>query len=130
MMPAILNRHFSKLKERYPEATLAMLPSGAALITVPGMPLPPGWSMGFSAIRFIAPLGYPNAVPDCFWADKELRLKGNRMPQNAKLDNPVPEVNLPGLWYSWHVQPNNWNANRDDLLTYLAVIMARFGELR
>lgn len=130
MIPAIPNRHFSKLQERYPDATLTMLPSGAALITVPAVSLPTGWSKPTSSIRFIAPVGYPSAVPDCFWADKDLRLAENRMPQNASADNPVPELNLPGLWFSWHVQANNWNPNRDNLLSYLATIMARFGERR
>lgn len=81
--------------------------------------------MPTTAVRLIVPLGYPMARPDCFWADASLRLAGGGMPQNSA-PTPVPETAEPALWFSWHLtQP--WDPARDNLLTWLAVIVGRLG---
>ena len=66
---ALIQAHFGRLKDKYPEATLEMLPGGAGLISVPRHPLPAGWSAAEVMMRFLAPNGYPVAAPDCFWVE-------------------------------------------------------------
>jgi len=119
----IADQQFAILKDRYPFAELHTLPSGAQLITIPNIPLPAGWSQPQSTIHFIAPVGYPLAKPDCFWADRDLRLRHGGMPHASNV-TAIPETNQLQLWFSWHTQ--HWNPNRDNLLTYVRVIEERF----
>ncbi len=122
-----LEQQFSILNSKYENAQMDMLPSGAALITIPEQKLPSGWNKSTSTLKFIAPAGYPFGNPDCFWADVDLRLKNGSMPQASNISAP-PEVSESLLWFSWHVQ--SWNANRDNLLSYVGVIMNRFIEAK
>lgn len=122
-----LQEQFEILKSEFPQATLQPLPSGAALVTLPEFPLLSGWSQTRTTIKFLAPVGYPFAKPDCFWADKDLRPQTQAMPQNAGF-NPIPEVPGEHLWFSWHV--GQWNPNRDNLSTFVHVIEARLKEAR
>jgi hypothetical protein len=123
---AIVDEQIQQLEAAWPGTTHAPLPSGASLIKIPELKLPPGWSRASSAIRFLAPIGYPHAKPDCFWADHGLRLANGAMPNAANENNPIPEAPSEpmGLWFSWHVA--QWNPNRDTLLTFLNVIQDRF----
>lgn len=132
MLSPITHRQFTRVQERYPAATLQELPSGAALVTIPDASLPPGWTPLKTTIRFIVPAGYPGPVPDCFWSDSVLTVNGGGMPQASNASNPIPEVNLPAHWFSWHVTDSarNWNPNRDDLLTYVSIVLDRFRDLR
>ena len=85
--------------------------------------------MDKTTIRFIAPVGYPTAKPDCFWADRGFRLATSAMPSNTA-ENQIPETSITAHWFSWHVHESQWNANRDDLVTYFGVIQDRFREVR
>jgi hypothetical protein len=121
----VIAEQFADVMARFKGATLERLPCGAALITVPNFPLPPGWSRAESNIRFLAPEKYPFANPDCFWADGDLRLANGGEPRNSAL-NPIPETSLGKLrWFSWHVR-TNWNPSRDTLLSWMASITERF----
>lgn len=126
MLSPVTHKQFERLKSRYSDAELQELPSGAALVTVPGIVLPAGWSLPSTSIRFIVPAGYPGPAPDCFWADETLRLASGGEPQASNIQA-VPETGRPGRWFSWHVTEaaNNWNPNRDDLLTYFAIVQGR-----
>jgi E2/UBC family protein E len=126
MLSPVTLKQFERLKQRYPDATLDPLPSGSALLTIPNVPLPAGWSTAISTLRFIVPNGYPGPSPDCFWADERLALANNQQPQASQI-NQIPETPHRGRWFSWHVVENarNWNPSRDDLLTYVGIIMDR-----
>jgi len=132
MLSPITHRQFARVQERYPAVTLMELPSGAALLTVPNIPLPPGWSHPTTTIRFIVPAGYPGPAPDCFWSDVVLTVNGGGMPQASQPSSAIPETNMSPQWYSWHVTyaAKNWNPNRDDLMTYLSIVLDRFREVR
>jgi hypothetical protein len=123
---AILDDHLNELSAALPDSSYERLPSGAVLVIVPNVRINQGWSHESVTIRFLAPVGYPHAKPDCFWSDPNLRLGNQAMPNATNTNNPIPEVpNQPGyLWFSWHVA--QWNPNRDTLLTYLNVIKDRF----
>jgi E2/UBC family protein E len=122
-----LQEQFEILKSEYPEASIQQLPSGAALIVIPSFSLPKGWSQDKTTIKFIAPVGYPFAKPDCFWVDQNVRLQNQTMPQSSGL-NAIPEVGGNHLWFSWHV--GQWNPNRDNLSTYVRVIEERLKDPR
>lgn len=119
----VLQAQFGALQERHAGAGMRPLPSGAALIEVPSLRLPAGWSRSSTSVRFLAPAGFPYANPDCFWADSGLRLASGALPQNSN-ETAIPETVESGLWFSWHLtQP--WNPNRDSLLTWLATVRER-----
>lgn len=106
---------------------MVALPDGTALVTVPCVSLPPGWSQEVTSLRFLVPVGYPLGKPDCFWADETLRLRSGTLPQSAN-SQPLPHGQGTGVWFSWHV--SSWNPNRDSLLTYVRVIERRLAEAR
>jgi len=127
-MMDILQRQLEDLRKAYPAgAELTQLPSGAVLIELKDVRLPPGWNRGTTSIRFVVPVGYPFAAPDCFWTENDLRLSPNTQPQATNFQ-PIPELNRPGMWFSWHVQ--GWNPNHSNLVTYAKVIEQRLKELR
>lgn len=114
---------FNILKEYIPSATLQVLADGTYLISVPYIQLPDGWSKPSTAIHFIAPVGYPLARPDCFWADPDLLLASGSQPQNTGISS-IPNLASQHLWFSWHL--GSWNPNDDNLMTYINVIKNRF----
>ena len=124
----IIDKQLDDLKSSgYPGAIESRRPDGSVLITVPDIPLQGGWSKNSTSVRFFAPVGYPHAQPDCFWADSDLRLVSGAMPQATNI-SPIPGDGSASLWFSWHV--SRWSPNRDSLLTYLKVIQNRLRECR
>ena len=122
-----LEQQFELLRNYLPQTSLQKLPDGSHLVIVPGFALPTGWSKRSVEVKFVAPVGYPLARPDCFWTDSDLRLQNGSMPQ-ATGGNAIPHVNAQHLWFSWHV--TSWNPNADSLLTYLYVIKRRLHDPR
>jgi E2/UBC family protein E len=114
--------HLEQLRREYPEAQVELRPDGTALVTVPSVQLGPGWNQSTVTLTFVAPVGYPMAQPDCFWADEALRLAEGSMPKNAAVQTP-PFGGSPKVWFSWHV--SGWSASRDSLRSYLRIIMNR-----
>lgn len=124
----------ARLREKSPvlEATLTPLANGGALIKVVQVDLGPGWNRPSADVLFVAPPGYPNAAPDCFWVEPSpLRLANGATPQNSNDSNPIPGDNEPGrrtTWFSWHIQ--GWNPNTNSLWTYYLVIRDRLRPAR
>lgn len=112
------------VRASFPGASAARRGDGTVLVTVPDVPLPPGWNAASTAIFFLAPAGYPAAQPDCFWADASLRLASGMMPQASNM-TPIPGEANPRLWFSWHLT-GGWNPMRDSLLSYVRTIQGRF----
>ena len=125
-MHPVVERHFARFRDRYNSAEIRELPSGAALITVPEIKIPSGWDTDCLSIRFLVPVGYPNAQPDCFWTQPAILLSNGSQPKNTA-QNQIPETNDIWFWFSWHLESGQWNANRDDLVTYFSVVLSRFG---
>jgi len=122
-----LEQQFEILRTYQTQTSLQKLPDGSHLIIVQSFTLPSGWSKPSVDIKFLAPVGYPLARPDCFWTDFDLRLSNGNMPQNTG-QNPIPHISTQHLWFSWHVA--SWNPNVDSLLTYLYVIKRRLCDPR
>lgn len=119
-----IESHLEQLQARMPDATMTAVPGTGWVIRVPHITLPAGWSKGSTGVVFVAPQGYPFANPDCFWADADLRLANNGIPQNAQVNNTIPGTGETALWFSWHLQ-QPWSPNRDDLLTWIGVVKQR-----
>src|SRR5690242_20089017 len=99
---SIVDEQLKALQLEWPAASAQRLPNGTVLITVPEVPLPTGWTKERSTVRFLAPVGYPHAKPDCFWADVDLRRANGALPQAANENQEIPESGgQRGLWFSW-----------------------------
>jgi Prokaryotic E2 family E len=122
-----IDLHVQRLLARVPEATAREVQGHGTLISIPGIALVAGWNKPVTHVHFLAPQGYPFAKPDCFWADQDLRLASGALPQNTQQGNPMPGLPQAGRWFSWHV--DQWNASRDDLLSWLASIRARLAKV-
>jgi hypothetical protein len=123
----ITQEQIQELEQTFHGTSSSQLPDGSVVITVPNVELPAGWNSPTTTVRFVAPVGYPNSKPDCFWTDANLRLASGQIPQNTG-PNPLPNHNGQLLWFSWHTQ--RWSPNFDSLLTYFRVVRNRFAELR
>lgn len=120
-----LQTQFDQLRQLLADAVLRDLDS-SAWVEIPNMELPTGWNMPRSTIAFQVPNGYPQAKPDCFYADANLRLATGALPVNSNVQN--TPAGSPMLWFSWHV--NNWRPNEDSLLTWMRVVERRLRDLR
>jgi hypothetical protein len=78
-------------------------------------------------VRFVIPVGYPAAQPDCFWADENLRLASGAIPTNAAAQM-IPGTAELALWFSWHF--SGWRPSQDDLMTYIRFVLMRFIDAR
>lgn len=121
-----VDTHFKRLREQYPAANCTAMGDGQFLIHIPGVFMPAGWSKSTTNIWFIAPVGYPGAAPDCFWADAGLRLADGRLPQNSG-EQIVPGTTTPALWFSWHI--GRWAPTTHDMRTYASAMRSRFDQL-
>lgn len=122
-----IEEQFQILLGQEHRASLQALPDGSHLVIIPDVKLPSGWSKTTVDVKFIAPVGYPFAQPDCFWADVDLRLSNGNLPMNTQ-QNQIPHNGSPHLWFSWHVA--SWNSNVDSLMTYFFVIKRRLSDPR
>ena len=118
-----LEIHVQRLVSRFPDAQVQEVPNAGTMVTLPAIATPAGWNKPTTSVHFFAPVGYPFARPDCFWADEDLRLASGALPQSANCDTPMPGLGKRALWFSWHM--DHWNASRDSLLTWIASIKER-----
>ena len=124
-MEARVEHEMALLQAAHPGVAVHRDPTGQHLIELPNFPLPPGWSKPRATVLFRLPPAYPEARPDCFWADVDLRLAGGAMPTNTGLP-PEQLLGRNWLWFSWHVQ--RWAAGKDDLVKYVGVITQRLAQ--
>ena len=122
-----LDQHLLLLQSYFKDARLEQRPSGSGLVVCESVILPAGWNKAQITVRFVAPVGYPIAKPDCFWADTDLRLANGAMPKATGF-NPIPETPGSYLWFSWHVA--HWNPNRDTFVSYFRAIQDRLESIQ
>lgn len=121
MQPGPVAEQFRKLEQQVPGSIAQPHDGGSYLITVPNQKLVPGWTKPATTIHFLVTAGFPQARPDCFWADEDLRLSSGTLPQNSAIQSVAGLGQR--LWFSFH--PQTWDPSRDTLLTYLRVIRRR-----
>jgi Prokaryotic E2 family E len=130
---AILDEHIAQLnsvadaERRFSKAEATPAPNGTTLVKLCDFVLPPGWQPTRTNVYFLVPAGYPVARPDTFWTDQGVQLASGVRPSNVGNNQP-PGIPPGLLWFSWH--PAAWNANRDNLVNYVAFIRRRFEEKR
>lgn len=107
----------------HPNASLTERADGSALVMIPDIALPDGWSARSTTIAFVVPVGYPGAMPDCFWTDASLTLSAGGMPANSG-HQPIAGDGPNGLWFSWHLHA--WNHLTDDLMSFARFATSRF----
>jgi hypothetical protein len=122
LTPPVIDQ-LNTLRTQHPDTSWLELENGTVRVSVPGVELPKGWSSPATTVRFVLPVGYPNAQPDCFWTDAGLQLEGGRTPQNTGKQQ-IPGTSETLLWFSWHAQ--SWSANQHSALTWLRIIKKRF----
>lgn len=124
---SLIETQLERLKEVRNGATLTQLPEGPFLAHIPHVSLSAAWSRPSVSVWFLVPVGYPQAAPDCFWAEAPLTLASGAPPQASNLQL-VPGLGQSHVWFSWHVQ--KWNPNRDTLVTWLRLIEQRLNDPR
>lgn len=123
MIPPIIGEHFERFRQAHPGAEMSEVPGVSAVrIEVPDVPLSDEWNRKSTRIRFLVPLAYPSAPPDCFWADAGVALKGDVEPKGAN-HQPIPGTTESLRWFSWHVQ--QWNPNAHTISSFFQVILDR-----
>jgi len=123
MATSVPELQMEAVRERFPASSLTANADGSWTVEVRDVPLDPQrWSQSSTTMRFILPVGYPAAKPDCFYADPELRLRGGAMPQASNIQA-LPHSGINQLWFSWHV--DYWNAARDSIFTFVRVVQVR-----
>lgn len=99
-------------------------PDGSVIVTA-DLELPAGWNKPQTRVRFVLPVAFPSAQPDCFFADLDLRLADGNMPMNSGIQE-LDRINY--LWFSWHL--STWSPATDDTATYLRFIDRRLRDVR
>lgn len=92
---------------------------GFVTIVIDDFPMPAGLEPRASALLLRLPPGFPDAAPDMFWLDPQVRGPGGA---------PIPgtesmQTFLTRTWQRWsrHIQ-GQWRPGVDNLATYLAYI--------
>ncbi len=119
---SIAELQFENLRSCFPGSTIQQVSDNSHVIFVPDIVVAAGWNQAQTAVYFFAPVGFPSAKPDCFWADASLRLASGAMPANSTIQA-LPLLGSTQLWFSWHLV--SWDPARDSLLTYVRVIQER-----
>lgn len=122
-----LTQQYEELKAAYPAARLEQRPDGSAVVDVDDVPLVDGWTASKTRVRFVVPVGYPVARPDCFWVSADLRLKHGAMPANSGMNKNHGGVD-DLLYFSYH--PSTWDPNSDRLVTYFRLVQRRLAEAK
>ena len=100
------------------------MPDGTTIVSA-DIDLPEGWSQSRTRVRFLQPVAFPSAQPDCFFADLDLRLAAGAMPMNSG----IQQLNGQDLlWFSWHL--STWSPATDNTATYLRFIERRLRDVR
>lgn len=107
-------------------AVAERLPDGSWIVRVAGVALNESiWSKPSAEVAFLVPVGFPNARPDCFVCDQDLRHKDGSLPANAQA-LVQPHFGTV-LWFSYH--PQAWDI-RSTIDTYLRLILRRLADPR
>jgi hypothetical protein len=135
----------NRLRYYWPQTHAENNATGSHLITVPSVRVPKGWityvdgkpvDCTICTVLFVAPPGFPAAVPSNFFTDIEMRLASpaGQIPKNThpagKQSNAQYLAQLGWSqwaeckWWKWNVQM--WNPNQSSLLTFVKSIQQRF----
>jgi len=120
----LVDRQINDAAAQRPSVVTQRLPDGSSVVSFESH-LVHGWNKSLVQVRFVLPVPYPAAQPDCFYADPDLRLASGAMPVNSGIQ-PLNDVSL--VWFSWHL--TTWQPQRDNLLTYIRFVESRLHDPR
>lgn len=121
-----LEHELEEVRERFPNASMRQA-SNQWLVSVPDVPVPPGWTKSVATLHFFLSAAYPHANPDCFYIDGDMRLANGNMPQSSGIQHVDGAGDL--LWFSYHLA-RPWKPGRDRLQTWIATIRGRLADVR
>ena len=110
-----------RVKADYPNLQVQQRPDGSMYILIPSISLPPGWNVPATKILVILPVQYPQAPPQGFYADANLKLADGRPPSGggaASIDNEQ--------WLRFCWNPQSWDMSREALWKYVKFVESRF----
>ncbi|MGE5282002.1 MAG: E2/UBC family protein [Chloroflexota bacterium] len=94
---------------------------GLICVVIKGWALPPGYQPDKVDLLLRLPMGFPDAQPDMYWCDPPVRVAatGSYPPAAEQMEHYVGRT-----WqrFSRHLSGGAWQAGRDDLGSYLALI--------
>jgi hypothetical protein len=97
------------------------------LVTVPDLPMPPGWNKDRATVHLLLPPGYPTAKPNGFETDTGILLASGQKPTAG-----YGEHAIDGIAYShfcW--QPGvPWENDPHDLWKRVKFALRRFAEVQ
>ncbi|MEZ2370962.1 E2/UBC family protein [Arthrobacter sp. RCC_34] len=95
--------------------------SGWTELVIKDYPLPQGFTAQATDLLVRLPPGFPDAAPDMFWVNPEIRLAATGAYAPA---SEVPEQYLGRIWqrFSRHLAPGTWRPGIDSLETWMAAI--------
>jgi hypothetical protein len=104
MMHERVASEIKMLKQRYP---LLQHGDNLSWVFIPEFILPTNrYNKERAKLLFLIPTSYPNAGPDNFFTDGDLRLKDGNKPPSFKLgsNSSTGSAPIPGdwAWFSWH----------------------------
>jgi hypothetical protein len=124
----LLQEHLVEVQASHPEAHLAES-NGQRYLLVPGYQLPEAWDRKVVTLLVLIPNGYPQAGPDMFWVDPEIRLASGADPNAAS----SRETHLGRQWqrFSWHYSDPQtaWRPATSNLLSHLRFCATRFANV-
>jgi hypothetical protein len=101
---------------------VAAQPDGWTFLIVKEYPLPDGFLPNVARLLVKLPPSFPDAAPDMFWLDPQVRTASGGAPQGTSI-----ECLLGGQWqrFSWHLLPGAWRPGTSTLRDYMRCVRAR-----
>lgn len=98
-------------------------PDGWTFLVVSDHQLPDGFSPSVARLLVKLPPSFPDAAPDMFWLNPQVRTASGGAPQGTSIETLLGEQ-----WqrFSWHLLPGAWRPGISALRDYMRCIRARF----
>jgi Prokaryotic E2 family E len=97
------------------------LDQGLICVVISNWPLPVGYEPSEVDLLLRLPVGFPDTQPDMYWCNPPVRVaaSGSYPPAADQMESYMGRT-----WqrFSRHLQAGAWQAGRDDLSSYLALI--------
>jgi len=120
--PPRLDKELAELREQYAIETVEEKES--IILVIQGFQLGDGFTKSASDLLLQIPRSYPDAGPDMFWVDEDVRLASGELPQAAEATTEIH--GRIRRRFSWHRA--RWNPTIDNLHGHLEFIRKRLRE--
>lgn len=97
-------------------------PDGWTLVVVHDYPLPSGFSPATVDLLVKLPPSFPDAAPDMFWVNPQVRTAAGAAPQGTSME---PLMGSSWQRFSWHLSPGAWRPGVSTLRDFMRCVRAR-----